>query len=296
MASQTAVLPAVLTAALLATGLAQSANALDLEPLIDPETLASVATETVILDIRAPAAFAKGHLEGAVNTPYPAWRGPKDNPGALLSEAALDGLLSGAGITPETPVVVSYAGKDVSDFGAAARVYWTLKSAGVEEIAILNGGLAAWSKSGRALTTEASAPVPSGHDFSFDQRWAIEREGVDAVIAGEAKAILIDARPNEFFTGATQHPLAAFAGTLADALNINHERFFSSGNLLDVAPEAALAAVEAEGWTPGTTVVSFCNTGHWAATNWFVISEVAGIEGVKLYPESLVGWTNAQTN
>ncbi|MDC3348441.1 hypothetical protein OAV60_03885, partial [Paracoccaceae bacterium] len=40
-------------------------------------------------------------------------------------------------------------------------------------------------------------------------------------------------------------------------------------------------------------VVSFCNTGHWAATNWFMMSEVQGMDGVKLYPESMVGWTKA---
>ena len=39
--------------------------------------------------------------------------------------------------------------------------------------------------------------------------------------------------------------------------------------------------------------MSFCNTGHWAATNWFALSELAGIENVKLYPESLVGWSHA---
>jgi thiosulfate/3-mercaptopyruvate sulfurtransferase len=37
--------------------------------------------------------------------------------------------------------------------------------------------------------------------------------------------------------------------------------------------------------------VSFCNTGHWAATNWFVLSEVIGQKDVKLYPESMVGWS-----
>jgi thiosulfate/3-mercaptopyruvate sulfurtransferase len=39
--------------------------------------------------------------------------------------------------------------------------------------------------------------------------------------------------------------------------------------------------------------VSFCNSGHWAATNWFVLSEVLGQPDVKLYPESLVGWSQA---
>ncbi|MEO0762771.1 MAG: NADH-quinone oxidoreductase subunit NuoN, partial [Pseudomonadota bacterium] len=54
---------------------------------------------------------------------------------------------------------------------------------------------------------------------------------------------------------------------------------------------AVMAAAEAAGWTPGRTVVSFCNTGHWAASNWFALSEIGGIEDVRLYPESMAGWT-----
>ena len=37
--------------------------------------------------------------------------------------------------------------------------------------------------------------------------------------------------------------------------------------------------------------ISYCNTGHWAATNWFVLSEVARVDGVKLYAESMVEWS-----
>ena len=50
---------------------------------------------------------------------------------------------------------------------------------------------------------------------------------------------------------------------------------------------------EAEGFADADQLVSFCNTGHWAATNWFALSELAGIDNVKLYPESMVGWSNA---
>jgi hypothetical protein len=39
--------------------------------------------------------------------------------------------------------------------------------------------------------------------------------------------------------------------------------------------------------------VSFCNTGHWAATNWFILSEILGQAGTQLYPESMVAWSNA---
>ena len=37
--------------------------------------------------------------------------------------------------------------------------------------------------------------------------------------------------------------------------------------------------------------ISYCNTGHWAATNWFVLSEVAEVRDIKLYAESLVEWS-----
>lgn len=37
--------------------------------------------------------------------------------------------------------------------------------------------------------------------------------------------------------------------------------------------------------------MAFCNTGHWAATEWFALSELAGVEDAKLYPDSMVGWS-----
>ena len=43
----------------------------------------------------------------------------------------------------------------------------------------------------------------------------------------------------------------------------------------------------------GGEQIAFCNTGHWAATNWFALSELAGYRNVKMYPGSLVDWTGA---
>ena len=37
--------------------------------------------------------------------------------------------------------------------------------------------------------------------------------------------------------------------------------------------------------------VAFCNTGHWAATNWFVLSEILGRKDVTLYDGSITEWT-----
>ena len=58
----------------------------------------------------------------------------------------------------------------------------------------------------------------------------------------------------------------------------------------DISDSASLR--EQLGIEEGEQVVSFCNTGHWAATNWFALSEVAGIENVKLYPGSMVEYSS----
>jgi thiosulfate/3-mercaptopyruvate sulfurtransferase len=41
-------------------------------------------------------------------------------------------------------------------------------------------------------------------------------------------------------------------------------------------------------------VISFCNTGHWSATTWFVLSEVLGKKNVRMYPESAIGWSRSR--
>ena len=42
---------------------------------------------------------------------------------------------------------------------------------------------------------------------------------------------------------------------------------------------------------PSGPVVTYCNTGHWAATDWFVLSEILGRPNVKLYAGSMVEWS-----
>ena len=56
----------------------------------------------------------------------------------------LEKLIGELGIDEDTHVVVVPAGVHFTDFGAAARTYWTLKVAGVAKVSILDGGYAAW--------------------------------------------------------------------------------------------------------------------------------------------------------
>ena len=263
-------------------------------PLLSPQELveARAAIDPAILDIRGDA-YAAGHIPGALDAPYALFRGPKENPGLPPSDAALTEALRGLGLTLDRAVVVVPNGSDATDFGAAARVYWTLKSAGFERLAILNGGMTAWTEGNvRPVSTTPVSPVPSDITVTLSDRWLATQTEVLAIVEGKEAGRLVDARPAEFHAGEKAHPAAARPGTLPQSEYFTHSRWFSDGPaVLDAEAVRRIAAEQ--GFGPDDRLVSFCNTGHWAATNWFALSEVAGIEGVKLYAESMVGWSNA---
>ncbi|PWR00964.1 sulfurtransferase [Meridianimarinicoccus roseus] len=289
-------LVAATAAALTLQGAAFAQDQADFGPLISVERLSAVQStlDPLVIDIRAPGenGFGGGHIEGAVNAPYGLFRGPSDNPGQLVPEEVLTEVLSGIGVTADRPTVVVYQGANETDFGAAARVYWTLKSSGVSTLAILNGGVNAWTAAGEPLTTQAAQPVPSDFTVTFSEQWLATTDDVRAVVAGDEEALLLDARPEEFWSGKTAHAAAAKPGTLPQSQYFTHSGWFDGGPAI-VDADAARALAAEKGYTSETEIVSFCNTGHWAATNWFALSELAGIENVKLYPESMVGWSNA---
>lgn len=285
-----------LLSAVAAFGLSPAVMAADFGPLVTPDQLQTrlqgdAARAPLVLDIRGPA-YDQGHITGAIAAPYERFRGPADNPGALVPEDQLQTTLRDLGVTLQQPVVVVHQGSDDSDFGAAARVYWTLKSSGVSELAILNGGMNAWAADGLPLETQANTPTPSTVEISFSDRWLATTDHVAAVISEGSDTRLIDARPADFFNGQQSHPAAARPGTLPGSENVPHTVWFPNGARVMDAPAAADVAAKL-GIGQQDDVVAFCNTGHWAATEWFALSELAGIEDVKLYPDSMVGWSQS---
>ncbi len=289
----------ILAAALI--GVAAAATAAEWKKLVTPAELAALqaSADILVLDIRAPGSaegapgYDAGHIPGAVNAPYGWWRGTPENPGQVLTDEALTELLRKIGVTAEKPVVVAHFGANSSDFGAAARVYWTLKSAGVQQIAILDGGTKDWWLSGQPLTDDPVEATPSQITATLSNQWRADIDEVRKVVAGGETALLLDARPVAFFKGEAKHPAAKAAGTIAGAKSLDNLSLFPEGGpkVGDAAP--LISQLDAAGlMNAEKPIVSFCNTGHWAATNWFFASEVAGIENVKMYAESMVDWTN----
>lgn len=285
-------------ATLLACAALATPAAAGVPPLLDAVQLqARLAQPDVrVIDIRDTDDYAAAHIPGAVSAPYGRWRGPASNPGELPAPAELAQLVQQLGLTPQTHAVVTYSGDDATDFGAAARVYWTLKVLGLQQLSILNGGMQAWAGAGLPQDDKAVAVPASGYVPRLDLSLVATREELQGRLAATGPATatrLLDARPSPFFSGQTRHAAALVPGTLKGAQNLEYTRWFAPDSAqMRPAEEVRQLAGTAPGDGAGDTV-SFCNTGHWAAINWFALSEVAGRKGVRMYPGSMVDWSQA---
>ena len=275
-------------------GLLLCATAMAAEPLLNTQATqeAITASGTIVLDIRDPKSYEAGHIAGALNAPYGTWRGPESNPGELPSLEKLTKLVQRLGLKPEAHVIIASSGKDASDFGAAARVYWTLKVLGLQNLSVLNGGLKAWQAAGFDLDTRAVSATASTYVPTLNQNMIATRaEVANSVQSGKAQ--LIDARPTAFYEGSTRHTAAKVPGTLKGAVSLEHSTWFAPNSSQVVSDSEVKKLALASPVKNDQEVISFCNTGHWAATNWFVLSELVGQPNVKLYAGSMVDWTQA---
>jgi len=250
-----------------------------------------------VLDVRSAIdgggaeAFLKGHVPGAIHSDYDkaGWRVTRGGvPFMLPTLPELEKLIGELGIDEDTHVVVVPAGVHFTDFGSAARTYWTLKVAGVGKVSILDGGHAAWVAEKNQRESGASKPSPKIFSATLNKALLAEAGEVQK-IEQSGGATLIDARPASFFAGKQKAPAAKAYGHIPGAVNADSATFYDE-KTNRLKPQAELAAIAAT--LPGGPAVAYCNTGHWAATDWFVLSELIGRKDVRLYYGSMVDWTS----
>jgi len=253
--------------------------------------------DVLVLDVRSAIdgggaeAYQKAHIPGAVHSDYDkaGWRVTRGNvPFMLPTLPELEKLIGELGIDEDTHVIVVPAGVHHTDFGAAARTYWTLKATGVSNVSILDGGTAAWQADGNTVESGPSKPSPKIFTATLNKALLAEAGEVQK-IEQAGGATLIDARPASFFTGKERAPAAKAYGHIPGAVNVDSATFYDA-KTNRLKPRAELASIAAT--LPGGPAVTYCNTGHWAATDWFVLSELLGRTDVRLYYGSMVDWTS----
>jgi thiosulfate/3-mercaptopyruvate sulfurtransferase len=286
-------------AILFSAAMAASVAGAHAEPLVTTQWLNDHRADSnlVVLDIRSAIdgggaqAYAAAHIPGSVHSDYDkaGWRVTRSNvPFMVPTTPELEKLIGDLGIDENSHVVVVPAGVNVLDFGSAARAYWTLKYVGVKDVSILDGGVAAWRKSGLPLESGVKTPSPKIFTATVDKSILAEASDVET-IEGKGGATLVDARPASFFSGKEKAPASQAYGHIPGAVNIDSAGFYDS-QTNRLKPRAELAAIANA--VPAGPAVSYCNTGHWASTDWFVLHEVLGRKETRLYAGSMVEWTS----
>ena len=284
---------------LFSAALAASAAGVHAEPLVSVQWLNAhrADPDVVVLDIRSAIdgggaqAFAAAHIPGSVHSDYDkaGWRVTRNNvPFMVPTTAELEKLIGDLGIDEDSHVVVVPAGVNVLDFGSAARAYWTLKYVGLKNVSILDGGVAAWRQASLPTESGMKAPSPKIFTAAINKKILAEAGDVES-IEGKGGATLIDARPPTFFSGKEKAPGSQAYGHIPGALNVDSARFYdpTTNRLKSKAELAAIANA-----LPDGPAVSYCNTGHWASTDWFVLHELLGRKETRLYAGSMVEWTS----
>ena len=293
-------------AAIVLTGtlaLAAPAQAIDNPgPLVDADWLEAHLDRAglVILDIRnsidggSYEAYTEAHVPGAIYANYleAGWRTERDGVVGMTPDiASLEALVGSLGIDNDSHVVIVHGGVNASDFGSAARVYWTFNYLGHDAVSILDGGFLGWTEAAdRPVASGGHTPEPTLFVAAPRPEILIETSDVEASL-DDPNVLRLDARPAEQYFGAEKAGPAKAPGRIPGSLGLDQGLFFTADGR--IRPRDEIEAILPDEVRSGEidTVVSYCNTGHWAATNWFVLSEVAELDNVKLYDASMVGWT-----
>ncbi|MBW6506046.1 MAG: sulfurtransferase [Rhodobacteraceae bacterium] len=251
--------------------------------------------DLVVIDIRGRTAnddFAAGHVPGAVFSAYPGeWRGKGDIAGAVPETADLQATIAALGVNTDSLVVIVPAGTNSTEFGGAARLYWSFKYTGHDGVAILDGGWPAWVADAANPVATGVAEVVAGN-FTAELRPELlaTTEQVEAALA--AGIPLIDARPAEQYAGAKKAGAAKRAGHIPGAASLDSDLFYdAASNRIKPLDDLRALVPVALGGDTGVQAITYCNAGHWSATDWFVLHELLGYQNLALYVDSMIGWT-----
>ncbi len=263
--------------------------------LISPEDLAAM-DDVVIIDTRAPEAFAEGHIPGAVNLhEIFTFLATSDAEGIAEMTKTFAEAFGAAGLSGAETAVI-YEGSMNTGFGQSCRGYFLLDFLGYPKKAVLDGGYDAWVAAGMDVTTEASAPTPV--DFPLDPAGATVLLTKDDILTAleTPGAVLLDVRDVDEWIGESSSPygkdFCPRKGRIPGARWIEWYRFMkptADGPRLK-SPSEVLAELASVGITTDDTVYLYCFKGA-RASNSYLALKLAGVKDVRIYFGSWNEWS-----
>jgi thiosulfate/3-mercaptopyruvate sulfurtransferase len=256
--------------------------------LIEPDTLEkSLGSDNfLIVDLSKPDNYRKLHVPGAVHLDYGqiiSMRKPVM--GLLPDNEMLEKLFSAIGIDADTHVVAY----DDEGGGRAARLLWTLETAGHTRYSLLNGGLHAWANEGHPHDSTAVTPVAKSFTVQHTDSPIAECDYISEHL-DDSGCCLLDVRSPDEYLGVKKY--AERAGHIPGAVNMEWTQAIDTGRNLRFKPDAELRSLlEQVGATPDKQIIVYCQTHHRSAHTYMVLKHL-GYSDIKGYPGSWSEWGN----
>jgi thiosulfate/3-mercaptopyruvate sulfurtransferase len=275
----------------------QKPTALMYTTLIETAELAAVTSDPrcAILDCRFDLAqpewgareYAAGHiphalyadldrdLAGAVHAG--SGRHPLPNPAEwaqTLSRWGIDGSVQ----------VVAY---DQGNGAYAARLWALVRWVGHTNVAVLNGGYAAWVAAGLPISTAVEVRPAAHFTPLASALLTLDAEEIERSLAQE-EILLVDARAADRFAGENEK-IDPVAGHIPGAVNEPFAANLGADGRFLPAPVLRSRWQAVLGTRRSSALVSMCGSGVTACHNLLAL-EIAGLPGARLYPGSWSEW------
>jgi thiosulfate/3-mercaptopyruvate sulfurtransferase len=202
----------------------------------------------------------------------------------LPEPAALAKTFSAWGIGARTQVV---AYDESTGAIAAARLWWLLKWAGHDAVAVLDGGFKKWCAEGLSYSTGIETKQPAAFRPDFRPQMALDADAVAAIL-GDPAWVVLDARSAERYEGVGE-TIDPHAGHIAGAISAPYAANLREDGTFKPAPNLAGLFDAAMGGRAADHVVLYCGSGV-TATNSVLACVHAGKGMPCLYPGSWSDW------
>lgn len=252
--------------------------------VVSAKWLADNAKDVVVVDLSKPEDYAKGHIPGAVNIPKGKFfLGKAGDIKALLdTPAQVSELFSNAGISNGSTVVFTAHVKKAKKYTDMARGLWTAWVYGMKNVAILNGGIEAWTASGKELSTDAAAPKKGNFTpKSFSRADVKSLVDIKSALVNKDTQI-VDAREPAHFNGKDKDKRLVRHGHIPGAVEVASYSFVKKdGNVFKmISADEAKEVFKKANVALDKPMITYCNTGHLATGTWFAAKFLAGAKNV----------------
>jgi thiosulfate/3-mercaptopyruvate sulfurtransferase len=257
---------------------------------VETDWLENNRGNVVIVDVRNPALYLLGHINGAVNISKNEFLSTRNGVKSLVPEVGeFERLMDRYGIKPDT-VVVAYS---QDDNPYMARFVWNLRLYGHDKSYVLNGGYDKWVAEGGATSLlPAMAEAASGYRVSGS---ADIRADADYVMSrmNKPSALIWDTRRKSEFVGTEIR--ADRGGHIPGAVHLEWLSLLKEQNGVKVLREEKeiQQLLETAGITRDLEIVAHCQTGIRSSYATLVLVSMG--YRVKNYDGSWIEWANNDT-